>query len=185
MDQPTDRDGALTLTGADRGPYALGEPMWLWDEQEPVGTVYDIAHVAETRQLRLGGFRYADSSAARRSSVRRLLLFEVVSHVVRTMPQIDSIYITLNHRLGDHQSGPEVANARSRLLRAMRAEEIRVIPGGGVGGDMAVEAIWRRAPAHLSALSAGLAAARRENIDPGRTSAWTRLRHGLQRFLSP
>lgn len=152
----------LTATGASCSPYIPGEPIHLWDGAAHVGTVRRVLVSDGATRLRLGSFAYADTKAARRPTVRKLMLFEITSFVLTHFPGIAEVRFDLDHRLETRSDGVAIASIRSRLLHSMGAEEIKIIPALGEtgAGHFTLEAIWRNTAGNQAALSAALDAAR-------------------------
>ncbi|MDM0041681.1 hypothetical protein QTH89_05900 [Variovorax sp. J22G21] len=171
----------LSLAGAGRAPYVLGQPLWIWEEEEHVGTVQRVEADDDASRIRLGQFAYADTPAARRVTVRKLAMFEVTTFLVTRFPCITEVWFDLDHRLETQRDGVALASLRSRLLKSMGAEEIKIIPRLGEAGDghFALEAVWRNSAAAQAALAQALHAAREANgIEQDTPLDWsTRLRN--------
>ncbi|MEP6721544.1 MAG: hypothetical protein ABJA77_08880 [Variovorax sp.] len=120
---------------------------------------------ADASQVRLGQFAYADTAAARRVTVRKLVMFELTTFLVTRFPRIAEVRFDLDHRLETRRDGVALANMRSRLLQSMGAEEIKIIPRLGEAGDghFTLKALWRNSPAAQAALALALHDAREAN----------------------
>jgi hypothetical protein len=150
-----------TVTGPDGAKYALGSPIWFWDDGVHVGTFNRVGVKGEGTQVSLEDFVFHVDLAEHPKALRRLATLEITSYLVNSFPALHRIYYVFTHTTGD-EDGITLANRRARFFSTMGAVLDSAAPRTGPSGNghFALVASWRRNPGNVRAVEQALKAAR-------------------------
>ena len=150
---------SLRITGPDKRPYVLGDPIDVFDGQEHVGRLLSVSVSANGNEVRLEDFLTTSLPDMRSKGIPMLVMAEVVTFISERYPSVHAIGIVLSREIeGFEAHGAKLATHRADMLRAIGADGIRVTPKPHAekAGHFAVSGIWQYNRANIEALAAVL-----------------------------
>ncbi|MDM0114907.1 hypothetical protein QTI66_22345 [Variovorax sp. J22R133] len=150
---------SLRITGPNKRPYVLGEPIDVYDGNEHVGTLLSVSVSANGNEVRLEDFLTASLPDFRSKGIATLVTAEIVTFISERFPSVHAIGIVLSREIeGFETRGNKLASFRSDMLRSIGADGIRVTPKPHAehAGHFVVSGIWQYNRANVEALAAVL-----------------------------
>ena len=148
----------LRITGPGAAPYKLGELMYFYDGETPVGTIGAVTVSPGGHEVHLD--RFVPSAIPMRHgwASRKIVLVEVVAFLAEHFVAVATIRISLNSPVDRHDDFLKVARDRTQLLHRIGAQQIDIIPNfvPSNRGNFTVTGIWKHNPQSLKALNAAL-----------------------------
>lgn len=161
----------LNLTGPQRRPYVLGEPIEVYDGSTLIGRVQSVALSPAGDEVRVENFLTTDFADFRARSLPKLVLAEVVSFIAERYPSVHAIGIELSRDIEAFEGREAtLASARADILQSIGTSGVRISPKphAGQAGHFAVTGVWHYDKASVAALAAVLEAQRaayRDRLD--------------------
>jgi hypothetical protein len=181
---------SLRISGPDRAPYELGQPIHVHDGEACLGVIEDVSLRRGGSELHVEHFEATPLVAERKLVVRKLILLELTAFIAGNFPEVRSISFSLNKLIPGQEDGLKLAAARAALLHSIGAEAIKIVPNHEAthAGQFVVDGVWKRSAPTLEALAMAIAAereayARRKAAAPA-VALLTRLVGGLRHRLS-
>lgn len=176
----------LQITGPERRPYRLGDPMYIYDGDRYVGDVPSVRVRPGGHEVEIENFRPANTPLQHRASLGRLVLAELLTFVFENFPSVQAVQITLSSSIEAFQgTGIALAKIRAEVLQSAGCASVTTVarPHAAYPGHFAVSGVWTYSTASVAALQSMLLAERavyreREHEashDDGRMSALRRL----------
>ncbi|SFM72966.1 hypothetical protein [Variovorax sp. OV329] len=122
----------LRIAGPRSGPYVLGEPLDVFDDQLHLGRLNQVSTSPDGGELRLEDFRTTDLKRLGTWRTARLIVVEVLSFFVDRYPAISAIGIVLSADIeafeAQEEGATRLAGARARMLQSVGVQDIQVMP---------------------------------------------------------
>ena len=179
----------LRIGGRGFAPFALGEPMYVYDGElllgtlDPVQVTHGGSNVHITRivptQLARTGKRTFDP----------LVLLETISFIAGRFPAVQTVSFSLRSEVASYEEGMKIASARSTLLQRIGTDRVTISPqsDSAAPGNFVVHGVWIYNERNLATLGQCLqrerAIYRDREAAAGREKARQSLRGRFRRWL--
>jgi len=184
------KSNELHISGPDAAPYALGEPMHIYDGDVHLGTL-DPLHVTHGgTNVHITRVVPTQMVKSRKRSLDPLVLLEVVACISERFLAVQTVSFALRSDVASYEEGMKIASARSALLQRIGAHRVTISPqsDSAAPGNFVVQGVWAYNERNLVALGQRLEREREiyRACEPsaGREAAEPSLRSRLRRLLS-
>ncbi len=164
----------LQITGPERRPYRLGDPMCIYDGERHVGDVQQVRVRPGGHEVEIENFQPANTPLRERESLGRLVLAELLTFVFENFPSVQAVQITLSNSIEAFQ-GPGIALAKIRadVLQSAGCVAVSTVarPHAAYPGHFAVTGVWTYSTASVAALQSMLLAERAAYRERGREAS--------------
>ncbi len=180
----------LRFSGPDFSPYALGEPMYVYDRIAHLGTL-DPVHVTHSgTNVHITRFVATQFVKTGKRNFDPLVLLEVISFISERFIAVQTVSFSLRSEVASYEDGMKIASARSALLQRIGAHSVTISPrpDSVAPGNFVVQGVWAYNEHNLAALGQCLKREREiyrdSELSAGRGTARRSLRSRLRRLLS-
>jgi hypothetical protein len=181
--------GILKITGPDSAPYALGQPIHVYDHDLLLATLDPVPLRKSGTEIHIEAFKPTRIVRQERRHVGRLIFLEICAFVAENFPQVQAISFIFSRQVDVLGGGAEQAAARSETMSRIGALDVRIAPKADARpGHFVVSGIWAYSERNYAALMVVLeeerALYRQSPIGTrrrGRGGVVTRLRHLVSR----
>jgi hypothetical protein len=144
----------LRCGGPDLAPYALGEPMYVYDRIAHLGTL-DPVHVTHRgTNVHITRFVATQFAKTGRRNFDPLVLLEVISFISERFDAVQTVSFSLGSEVESYEDGMKIASARSALLQRIGAHSVTISPQSDsvARGNFVVRGVWAYNERNLAAL---------------------------------
>src|SRR5690606_36365728 len=118
----------LRITGPGERPYALGEPMHLFDGVLHVGTLDGFPVDRERTEAHIGRFTPTNVVSHQKKEIGKLALLEMVMFIAENFTSVQVVSFSLSRDIEGYGGGMQLASARSALLQSIGTTHIVIAP---------------------------------------------------------
>jgi len=181
--------GTLKITGPRAAPYALGQPMYVYDHDRLLATLDPVPLRNSGTEIHVEAFNPARTVREERRHVGRLIFLEICAFISDNFPQIQAISFIFSRQVDVLGIGEAQAAARSETMSRIGALDVRITPKANAQpGHFVVSGVWAYSEQNYAAMKTVLAEERalyREwpigSRRRARGGVVTRLRHLVSR----
>jgi hypothetical protein len=180
----------LRCSGPDLAPYALGEPIYVYDRIAHLGTL-DPVHVTHRgTNVHITRFVATPFVKAGKRNFDPLVLLELIAFISERFDAVQTVSFSLRSDVASYEDGMKIASARSALLQRIGAHSVAISPqpDSVAPGNFVVQGVWAYNERNLAALGQCLEREREIYRDcvlsSGQGTTPRSLRSRLRRWLS-
>ncbi|SCK24751.1 hypothetical protein VAR608DRAFT_1971 [Variovorax sp. HW608] len=180
----------LRCSGPDLAPYALGEPIHVYDRIAHLGTL-DPVHVTHGgTNVHITRFVATQFVKSGKRNFDPLVLLEAISFISERFVAVQTVSFSLGSEVASYEDGMKIASARSALLQRIGAHGVTISPQSDsvAPGNFVVRGVWAYNERNLAALGRCLEREREIyrdcELSAGRGTAPRSLRSRLRRWLA-
>ena len=135
--------GILKITGPDSAPYALGQPIHVYDHDLLLATLDPVPLRKSGTEIHIEAFKPTRIVRQERRHVGRLIFLEICAFVAENFPQVQAISFIFSRQVDVLGGGAEQAAARSETMSRIGALDVRIAPKADARpGHFVVSGIW-------------------------------------------
>lgn len=150
--------GNLKISGPASAPYALGQPMHVYDHDMLLGSLDPVPVRKNGTEIHVEAFKPSRAVREERRHVGRLIFLEICAYISDNFPQIQAISFNFSRQVDVLGAGEQQAAARSETMSRIGALDVRITPKANAQpGHFVVSGIWAYSERNYAALQAVLA----------------------------
>ena len=152
--RPVQTFDELRCSGPDLAPYALGEPIYVYDRIAHLGTL-DPVHVTHRgTNVHITRFVATPFVKAGKRNVDPLVLLELIAFISERFDAVQTVSFSLRSEVASYEDGMKIASARSALLQRIGAHGVTISPqpDSAAPGNFVVQGVWAYNERNLAAL---------------------------------
>lgn len=135
--------GFLRITGPEGAPYALGQPMYVYDREQLLATLDPVPLRKSGTEIHVESFNPAQTVRDERRHVGRLIFLEICAFISENFPQIQAISFIFSRQVDVLGMGEQQAASRSETMSRIGALDVRITPKANAQpGHFVVSGVW-------------------------------------------
>jgi len=147
------KHGFLTIRGPGGSPYALGQPMHVYNRGEFLAVLDPVPLLRDGTEIHLEAFDPQPIVKAEGRHVGRFIFLEVCAFVTENFPQVQAISVTFSRQIDLFGGAAQLAAARAQTLLRIGATDVHISSQvDGHAGRFVVNGLWHYNQQNLEAL---------------------------------
>ncbi|WP_218511850.1 hypothetical protein [Variovorax sp. dw_308] len=143
----------LRITGPGAQPYALDQPMFVYDRNMLLATLEPVPLLKSGTEIHVESFNPTHLVRQDYRHVGRLIFLEICAFVSERFPQIQAINFAFSRRVDILGGGEQQAMERAEAMDRIGAINVRIRPKpNALPGHFVVSGVWAYSEQNVAAL---------------------------------